>query len=173
MRPTLTQPSSTLRATMHTQKKRKNISFRLQRELCLWSLFFSVSPFSSPPVTPAPIMTMRNQQAVHRQRSSPSVFLLLPLLSPFLSYTSLFLCFFLAASFHRQLAVAAEVVPFLIFFLFFDTLEIYISTMTASYMTLCSCSLPFPSNQTPKHMPCPICSNTPTNTYHNSHQHGA
>lgn len=89
MRPTPTQPSSTLRATMHTQRKRKNTSFRLQGELCssprppifplfqsLYLLFsLAVSPFSSPPLTTAPIMTTRNPQAQSTDREvPPSVF---------------------------------------------------------------------------------------------------
>lgn len=177
MHPTPTQPSSMLRATMHTRKKRKNTSFRLQRELCgsfplsLFKslyLFFSVSPFSSPPRNPATVTTMRNPQAVHRQRS---FFLLLPLLSLFLSYTScpLFLFLFLFGSQFSQAACCRCQ----IFFLFFGILEICIFTMTASYMTPCSCSLLFPSKQTPKHILCPLCSHTSTTTYHNSHQHGA
>ncbi|KAA8586925.1 hypothetical protein FQN60_000761 [Etheostoma spectabile] len=124
-----TQPSSTLRATMHTQKKRKNTSFRLQKELrsSLLSpisistvyLFFSVSVshFSPPPLTTAPAVSTRNLQAVHRQRSSPSVFLLLPFVYHLhLVHYIIFFFFILAVGFHRKLAVAAKVFPFLIFF---------------------------------------------------------
>ncbi|KAG7222237.1 hypothetical protein INR49_016414, partial [Caranx melampygus] len=106
--------------TMHTQRKRKNTSFRLQGELCSSShppifplfqslyLFFSlaVSPFSSPPLTTAPNVTTRNPQAVHRQRSSPKCFscYCLSLIQFYtiyiLSFITLFLFyFFLAASF--------------------------------------------------------------------------
>ncbi|MED6276572.1 hypothetical protein CHARACLAT_004374 [Characodon lateralis] len=44
-RPMPTQPSSTLKGTMHMQKKRRNTSFRLQRELCSSLAFLSVPLF--------------------------------------------------------------------------------------------------------------------------------
>lgn len=129
MRPTPTRPSSTLRATMHTQKKRKNTSFRLQRELCSsllplslfrsLYLFFSlsVSPVSSPPLTTAPVLSTRNPQAVHRQRGSPSVFLLLPFVEPIsiiyiLSFLSFFLSFLWQPVFTGSLPLLLKSSPF-------------------------------------------------------------
>lgn len=136
---TPTQPSSMLRATMHTQKKRKNTSFRLQRELCsslpplflfqsLYPFFsLSVSSFSSPPLTSAPVMTTRNPQAVYRKGKFPNRFPVIAFCWAYFYHLHLvlylfllFFFFFLAASFHRQLANAVEVVPFVIFFLIFD-----------------------------------------------------
>lgn len=71
-RPTPTRPSSTLRATTRTQRKRKNTSFRLQREpwssllplsvSVYLSFFFSLysSQFSFPPLTTAPVVSVKN-----------------------------------------------------------------------------------------------------------------
>lgn len=184
-RPTPTQPSSTLRATMRTQKKRKNTSFRLQGELCSsllppfnpcisFSLSLSVSPFSSPPLTTAPIVSTRNPQA-----AQPVFFYYYLLLGPFLSFTSrpffLSSSFDLAAGVRRQLAVAAEVAPSLILFLIFDMNAWKSVSLPWLLLTwaLVHPLLRFPPSRHPEHIRCPLCSHASTNTYHISHQHGA
>lgn len=171
MHPTPTRPSSTPRATTHTQKRRKNTSFRLQRELCSSSspLLASVSVALSPVflLHLCPPSWQWGTRRLSMDREVSKIFSCYCFsLSQFLSCTSCSWFSVLAASFHRQLT-------FLVVFLFFDIQEICISTMTASYITPCQSSLLFPSKQTSKHIMCPLRSHTSTNTYHVSHQHGA
>lgn len=185
-RPTLTQPSSTLKATMHTQKKRKNTSFRLQRELSgsfpfpLWvsvSLFLCL-PFFFSTCDPCPHHDNEEPAGCPLAEKFPERFPIIAFVEPIsvvpvFSFISFLFLFWQPVS-TGSLPLLPMRSPLSYFFLFFDILEICTSTMTASYMTLpCSCSPLFPANQTPEHILCPLCSHMPTNTYHKSHQHGA
>lgn len=78
-RPTLTRPLSTLRATTRTQRRRRNTSFRLQREPCRSRLLLTVPlcfllSHSVSHVRPSPLATARStQQGVCRKRRSSRV----------------------------------------------------------------------------------------------------
>lgn len=150
---------------MRTQKKRKNTSFRLQRELCSFpfsplsisvSFSLSLSPFLLH-LWPLPPRRVNEEPAGSPQTEKfPKCF---PIIAFCLSFTScpfFLLLFFIFGSRFSQAArrLCPSFVPFLIFFLIFwhECLEVCISTMTASYMSPSSSSPPSPlSEQTPKH----------------------
>ena len=137
MHPTLTQPSSTLRATMHMQKKRKNTSFRLQRELCrsrlplflvLISVYLFLSFrlslfFSSSHHCPSRV---NEEPAGSPYREVPQMFSqYCLLLNPFLSFPSysFFLYhfyFFVAAGFTGSLLLLLKLPPLSYFSFIFD-----------------------------------------------------
>lgn len=113
-------------------------------------LFFSVSvsPFSPPPLTTAPAVSTRNPQAIHRQRSSPSVFLLLPFVYHLhlVHYIVFFFFFFFGSRFSQAACRRCRSYPLFDIFphLWHECLEVCISTMTASYMSPSLSSLLFP-----------------------------
>ena len=154
--------------------------FPLSVSVSLFSL--SVSPLSSPPLTTAP--GPKHKEPVGRPQTEkfPKCFPVIAFCWAYfyhlhLVFYSFLYCF--VVSFWPKFSQAAchccwsgtlcHIFPHLRH----EFLEICVSIMTASFMTLCSSSLLHPSRQTPRHVLYPLCSHTSTNTYHISHQHGA
>lgn len=139
------------------------------------SLFRSLSPPSLLHLCPLPPST-RNPLAVHRQRRSRSVFLLLPFVEPICIISILS---FISSQFLYFLPVFTGSLPLLLRLSPFSYFPSSLIWMPGSLHIYHDCILHgpqfvlSPSKQTPKHKLYPLSSHTSTNTLHISHQHGA
>lgn len=148
-----------------------------------FNLYISFSLSLSPPfllhLWPRPPPCQRGTRRQSTDREVPQVFSYYCLLSIIyiLSIISFFFfLFFLAVGFHRQLAVVAEIIPFLMFFLIFDMnawKSVYLPWLLLTWALLYLLSPVSSLSRNPNTTIYPLFSHTSTNTYHISHQHGA